>query len=71
MSSALRSIPVPTRVKEAVLSQTGPYWPYLAMAMSLETGHLEATRSCCTQHGFELHDVNLALMRTLANCQPG
>jgi hypothetical protein len=71
MSSALRSIPVPTRVKEAVLSQTGPYWPYLAMAMSLETGQLEATRSCCTQHGFELHDVNLALMRTLASFQPG
>lgn len=71
MPSALRSIPVPGRVKDAILSQTGPYWPYLAIAMSLETPHLDATRACCAQHGFALHDVNLALMRTLARWHPG
>lgn len=66
MPSALRGIPLPTRVKEAVLSQTGPYWPYLAMAMALETPHLEAIRVCANTHGFDLHAVNLALINTLA-----
>lgn len=66
MSSALRAIHLPSRVKEALLSQSGPYWPYLDLAMGVEAPFLEATRERCSQHGFDPEDVNLALLRTLA-----
>ena len=66
MSSALRALPLPGRVKEALLAQDGPYWPYLELAASIEAPFLDATRNCCAQHGFDQEDVNLALLRTLA-----
>jgi c-di-GMP-related signal transduction protein len=66
MPGALRALPLPGRVKDALLAQEGPYWPYLDLAASVETPLLDATRNCCAQHGFDLEDVNLALLRTLA-----
>lgn len=66
MGSALRAIHLPSRVKEALLSQSGPYWPYLDLAMGVEAPFLETTRARCSQHGFDPEDVNLALLRTLA-----
>lgn len=66
MPSSLRALPLPGRVKDALLAQEGPYWPYLELAASIEAPFLDATRNCCAQHGFDLEDVNLALLRTLA-----
>lgn len=66
MSSALRAIHLPSRVKEALVWQSGPYWPYLDLAMGVEAPFLEATRERCSQHGFDPEDVNIALLRTLA-----
>ncbi|MDD2880930.1 MAG: HDOD domain-containing protein [Rhodoferax sp.] len=66
MTSALRAIHLPSRVKEALLSQSGPYWPYLDLAMGVEAPFLETTRERCSHHGFDPEDVNLALLRTLA-----
>jgi c-di-GMP-related signal transduction protein len=66
MASALHAAPFPSRVKEAILSQDGPYWPYLDIATAVETPLLEVTQTRCATHGFDLEDVNLALLRTLA-----
>ena len=66
MPSALRSLPLPGRVKDALLAQDGPYWPYLELAASIEAPFVDATRNCCAAHGFDPEDVNLALLRTLA-----
>ena len=69
MHSGVRALPLPGRIKDALLAQEGPYWPYLDLAASMESPFLEATRSRCAQHGFDLEDVNLALLRTLAQVQ--
>jgi c-di-GMP phosphodiesterase len=66
MPGALRALPLPSRVKDALLAQEGPYWPYLDIAVALETPHTAATRAICETHGFDTEDVNLALLRTLA-----
>ena len=66
MADALRGVLLPVRIKEAVLSQTGPYWPYLDIATTLEAANPEATRACCARHGFAAEAVNWALLRCLA-----
>ena len=66
MGSALHAVPLPGRVKEAILAQYGPYWPYLDIATSTEAALPDVTRATCAQHGFDLEDVNTALLRTLA-----
>ncbi|MBV5298867.1 MAG: HDOD domain-containing protein [Rhodoferax sp.] len=67
LADALASLPLSERVNTALLSHDGPYWPYLAMAAALECpGSNTATEALCECHGFDLEDVNLALLRTLA-----
>lgn len=66
MASALRAIPLPTRVAEALLSQEGPYWPFLAMASALEHPYPNTPQDLCAQHSFDLEEVNLTLLRSLA-----
>lgn len=69
--SALHAVPLPSRVKEAILARSGPYWPYLDIAASVEAPYPDATHSRCAQHGVGMEDVNLALLRTLAHIRPG
>ncbi len=66
LAGALRPLPLPSRVKDAVLGQTGPYWPALDLATTLELGHLPSIRACVASHGFDPEDVNLAVLRTAA-----
>lgn len=66
MASALRAIPLPTRLTEALLSQEGPYWPFLAMASALENPYPTPPEDLCAQHSFDLDEVNLTLLRSLA-----
>lgn len=66
MRNALHALPLPSRVKAAILAQDGPYWPYLDIAQSVESTFLDSTQNRCAQHDFDLEDVNVALLRTLA-----
>jgi hypothetical protein len=66
MTSVLRAIPLPTRLTEALLSQEGPYWPFLAMARALENPYPTTPMDLCAQHSFDLEEVNLTLLRSLA-----
>lgn len=66
LASVLGSIPLPSRVKDAIAAQTGPYWPFLEVAMASESPQLELAFERCEQHGFDLEEVNLVLLRTLA-----
>lgn len=67
LATALRPLPLPSRVKDAVLGQTGPYWPALDLATTLELGHLPSIRTCVASHGFDPEDVNLAVLRTASS----
>jgi hypothetical protein len=66
MASALRAIPLSARINEALLSQEGPYWPFLAMASALETPYPTPPKDLCAQHSFDIEEVNLTLLRSLA-----
>jgi len=66
MANVLASIPLPSRVKEAIAGQTGPYWPFLEVATATESTQLDLTLARCQQHSFDLEEVNLVLLRTLA-----
>jgi hypothetical protein len=66
MTSALRAIPLPARITEALLSQEGPYWPFLALASALENPYPTPPEDLCAQHSFDLEEVNLTLLRSLA-----
>jgi EAL and modified HD-GYP domain-containing signal transduction protein len=68
-AAALQRLPLSDRVSAAVLSGTGPYAPYLDMAIALESGQAQATTSTCQAHGFDMAEVNRALLRTLAMAQ--
>jgi hypothetical protein len=66
MTSALRALPLPVRITEALLSQEGPYWPFLALASALENPYPTPPKDLCAQHSFDLEEVNLTLLRSLA-----
>lgn len=70
MASALRSLPLPLRITEALLSQEGPYWPFLAIASALENPYPTPPQKLCAQHSFDLEEVNLTLLRCLAELRP-
>jgi c-di-GMP-related signal transduction protein len=66
MTSALRGLPLPTRITEALLSQEGPYWPFLALASALENPYPTPPQVICAKYDFDLEEVNLTLLRSLA-----
>jgi hypothetical protein len=66
MTSVLRAVPLPPRITEALLSQEGPYWPFLAIASALENPYPTPAQDLCVQHSFDLEEVNLSLLRSLA-----
>jgi c-di-GMP-related signal transduction protein len=66
MANALRSLPLPVRITEALLSQEGPYWPFLAIASAMENPYPTPPKDLCAQHSFDLEEVNLTLLRSLA-----
>ena len=67
---ALHAIPLAERLSAALLGQSGPYWPYLEIAISLESGQPQAARDACDKHGFDDERVNLALLRTMSAQRP-
>jgi c-di-GMP-related signal transduction protein len=70
MASALRGLPLPTRVTEALLSQEGPYWPFLALANALENPYPTPVPVICAKYSFDLEEVNLTLLGSLAELRP-
>ena len=66
LADAFNTIPLPTRIKAALLGQSGPYWPYLAITNALEGPDTTATHALCQTHQLDEEDVNLALLRALA-----
>jgi c-di-GMP-related signal transduction protein len=66
MTSALRGLPLSTRITEALLAQDGPYWPFQAIASALENPYPTPAKDLCAQHSFDLEEVNLTLLHSLA-----
>ena len=62
----LHHLPVSERVSDALLSNSGPYAPFLEIARALEYPAMGGVLALCETHGLDLADVNRALLRALA-----
>lgn len=70
LHAALARLPLSERVTSAILSQSGPYLPYLEVATALESSQTQATRVLCESHQMNSEEVNRALLRTLSQAHP-
>jgi len=66
LNEAFNGIPLPGRIKAALLGRDGPYWPYLAITNALEGLDTAATHQLCQTHGIDEEEVNIALLHALA-----
>jgi EAL and modified HD-GYP domain-containing signal transduction protein len=69
LTVALQRIPVPERIISAIMSNSGPYSPYLDIAIALESANTHRTRMLCDAHKVSPEDANRALLRTLSSAQ--
>jgi EAL and modified HD-GYP domain-containing signal transduction protein len=66
LDDLLARLPLPDRVSASILSQSGPYAPYLAVATALEMPNTQTTLQLCDTHQLDVEAVNRALLRTLS-----
>lgn len=65
LKDALQRLPLSDRVVGAILSNSGPYAPYLELATALEYPHMASVPGICDTHGIDLAEVNRTFLRTL------
>jgi EAL and modified HD-GYP domain-containing signal transduction protein len=61
----LKSLPVPDRVRDALLQQAGPFAPYLDLVRAIENESLFDIRECADAVFLGLHEINRAVLRAL------
>lgn len=66
LGTAIHRLPLNGRVASAIVGQSGPYAPWLAVASVLESGSSRVIHEVCKAHKMDMADVNRALLRTLA-----
>lgn len=69
LAPALARVPLSEHSTAAILSQCGPYLPYLELATALESPHTQTTRSLCEAHQMDLEAVNRSVLRTLSQAR--
>ncbi|MBV8379623.1 MAG: HDOD domain-containing protein [Paucibacter sp.] len=62
----LQSIPVPERVRQALVDETGPYQPYLELVRALEAESIYDYRSATEQLMLGASEVNSCLLNALS-----
>ena len=62
----LQSIPVPERVRQALVDETGPYQPYLELVRAIESESIFDYRSAAEQLMLGAGEVNHGVMHALA-----
>jgi EAL and modified HD-GYP domain-containing signal transduction protein len=65
----LQSIPVPERVRQALVDSTGPYLPYLALVRAIEAESVFDYRQAAEALMLDAGEINHALLRALAKAQ--
>ena len=61
----LSSLPVPERVRQALVDNTGPYQPYIDVVRAVETGSLFEFREAADRLMMNATEINRALLRAL------
>jgi len=67
LGQALQRLPLSDRIHQACVEGCGPYHPFLSLARRLEGQAGPALLQDCIDHGMQLSDVHLALLRTLTS----
>ncbi|NIC43656.1 HDOD domain-containing protein [Aquabacterium sp. A08] len=68
LTTTLRRVPLSEPMTDALLRQSGPYFPYFDIAQRLERfDEVQRLPAVCEAAGFPLEQVNRALLRTLAH----
>jgi len=65
MEQVLKQISLPAEITEAILSQRGPYAPYLALAIACEQDDQTSIETVAKQIGREVGEINAAHMDAL------
>jgi c-di-GMP phosphodiesterase len=68
-SRLLPSIPVPERVRQALVEQTGPYQPYLELMRAIESESVFDYRHAAEQLMLGAEEINQALLHALAKAR--
>jgi EAL and modified HD-GYP domain-containing signal transduction protein len=66
MTAAMATVTLPMSVTDALLHQTGPLAPYLALTIACETGDDEAFATAATALGLSSNQINWAHLQALA-----
>jgi hypothetical protein len=66
LGTAIHRLPLPGRIASAVVGQSGPYAPWLAVASALESSNTRMVREVCKAHKMPAEAVNRAMLRALA-----
>jgi hypothetical protein len=66
LAAALAHLPLSERITAAVVNQSGPYLPYLELAIAQESPDTQAIGALCDKHQLDIEAVNRALLRTLS-----
>ena len=69
LDAVLARIPVSERITSAILSNSGPYLPYLEVATALESSNTAATGALCNSLQMDREEVNHALLSTLSHAR--
>lgn len=65
MEEVLKQISLPAEITEAILSQRGPYAPYLALAIACEQDDQSSLEALASQIGRDVADINAVHMDAL------
>ena len=64
-SKLLQSIPMPERVRQALVDESGPYQPYLELVRAIEHSSIYDYRSAAEQLMLGAEEVNMCVLRAL------
>jgi c-di-GMP phosphodiesterase len=65
----LESVPVPDRVRQALVEGAGPYQPHLTLVKALEQGVRGDIREAADASFLGLAEINGALLRAMASAR--
>lgn len=66
LPSLLRGLPLSQRIQQALLESSGPYYPALQLAETIEAGDARGQRLLAESYGYANEDLCRAVLRTLA-----
>ena len=65
-SLIMKDMLIPAPIKQALIDQDGPYWPYLHLALTIDGANIQHIESLSKNLGLALSDINQAQLLATA-----